>query len=256
MSIVQVDGRPFFLKRGVIGCMLIHGFTGVPKEMRWLGEQLAGENYSALGVRLFGHGTDQKDLLRVRWQDWYLSVEDGYQMLRSYCDKVYLAGFSLGGILSLLFATKFPVDGVITYSTPFEFPLSRFRPFVGLIPLIARFWRFFPKGERGWADNSLAIGHFEYPSYPIRAAYELHLVLKEMRSSISNVNVPVLIVHSKSDRSVQPYHAPMIYDQLNHHEKRIFWLAESGHVVTADIEREKVAQATIEFIERLSKPER
>jgi carboxylesterase len=237
MNIVQVDGRPFFLKRGKIGCMLLHGFTGVPKEMRWLGEQLAEENYSVLGIRLFGHGTDQKDLLRVRWQDWYLSVEDGYRVLRSYCDKVYLAGFSLGGILSLLFATKFPVDGVITYSTPLEF------------------WRFFPKGEREWADNSLAIGHFEYPSYPIRAAYELHLVLKEMRASISQVNVPVLIVHSKSDRSVQAYQAQMIYDQLSHPEKSVFWLDESGHVVTADVEREKVAQATIEFIQRFSNPD-
>jgi carboxylesterase len=252
MNIVQAEGRPFFLKRGKIGCILIHGFTGVPKEMRWLGEQLAKEDYSVLGIRLFGHGTHQKDLLRARGRDWLLSLEDGYRLIGGYCDQVYLAGFSLGGILSLLFASKFPVQGVITYSTPYQFPIPQVRPFLRFIPLLAQFWRYFPKRDPDWSDMSLSEGHFEYPSYPIRGAYELHLLLTQLRSQLPILNVPVLIVHSKSDRSVGSENAQMIYDHLKNGEKSIYRLDESGHVVTCDLEREKVAQATIDFIRMVS----
>jgi carboxylesterase len=252
MNIVQVEGAPFFLKRGKTGCILIHGFTGAPKEMRWLGDQLADEDFSVLGIRLSGHGTDQNDLLRARWQDWFLSVEDGYHLLRGYCEKVILVGLSLGGILSFLFSSKFPIHGVVSYSTAIDIPIERIRPFVPLLPLISKFWKFAPKDEPDWTDKNLAEGHFEYPSYPIRAVYELHLLLTEMRSHLSDVKAPVLLVHSKADQSVPPKHSQMIYENLGTEDKEIVWLEKSGHVVTGDLEKEKVLQATLKFIRRLS----
>jgi carboxylesterase len=46
------SAEPFYFPGGKTGCLLVHGFTGSPKEMRWMGEYLAGQGYTVLGVRL------------------------------------------------------------------------------------------------------------------------------------------------------------------------------------------------------------
>jgi len=41
--------EPFFLPGNRVGCLLVHGFTGAPKEMRWMGEFLNQQGYTVLG---------------------------------------------------------------------------------------------------------------------------------------------------------------------------------------------------------------
>src|SRR5512143_2591480 len=87
-------------------CLLIHGFTGAPKEMRWMGEYLHGRGYTCLGVRLAGHATRPEDMVRAHWTDWTASVEDGYHLLCGITSDIFLAGLSMGGVLSLLLSTR------------------------------------------------------------------------------------------------------------------------------------------------------
>src|SRR5436309_331310 len=49
-----------------LGCLLVHGFTGTPEEMRPLGEALAARGFPVHAVRLAGHGTDVAELARTR----------------------------------------------------------------------------------------------------------------------------------------------------------------------------------------------
>src|ERR1700690_3229103 len=106
--------EPFLFPGSRTGCLLIHGFTGAPKEMRTMGEYLNQQNhYSCLGVRLNGHATQPEDMIRSNWSDWTASVEDGYHLLRGACDRIYLVGLSMGGVLSLLMSTRLDVAGVV-----------------------------------------------------------------------------------------------------------------------------------------------
>ena len=54
--------EPFYLPGNNIGCLLVHGFTGAPKEMRWMGEFLGNQGYTVLGIRLAGHATTPEDM--------------------------------------------------------------------------------------------------------------------------------------------------------------------------------------------------
>src|SRR5512147_3178945 len=92
-------------------CLLIHGFTGTPKEMRWMGEFLNRHGYTCLGIRLTGHATNPEDMIRSNWTDWVASVEDGYHLLRGFADHIYLVGLSMGGALALLMSTRLDVKG-------------------------------------------------------------------------------------------------------------------------------------------------
>src|SRR5512140_2984466 len=113
-SLTMQGAEPFLLPGGETGCLLIHGYTGTPFEMRMLGDFLAQAGYTVLAPRLSGHATQPEDMLRGRWQDWQASVEDGLNLLKGCTERQVVMGLSLGGVLALLTAARFPVSGVVS----------------------------------------------------------------------------------------------------------------------------------------------
>lgn len=241
--------EPFFMPGGPVGVLLVHGFTGTPKEMRWMGEYLARQGYSVLGVRLAGHATHPDDLIRTRWQDWLGSVEDGYHLLKCVSEEIVVAGLSMGGILSLLFAARYPVSGLIAMSTPYELPPD---PRMRYLNLIWRFIPTVPKGEPDWQDPTPAQDHIDYPHYTTRAIIELNALTMEMRSSLSDISAPALLIHSKKDGSVPYEHMGKIYSRIKSQDKQMFTVENSGHVIIRDSEKERVFEAAKAFIHRIS----
>src|SRR5439155_12612378 len=84
-----------------LGCLLVHGFTATPDEMRPFGEALARRGFPVRGVRLAGHGTSVADLARTGAADWIASVEAGRAALARDVAHVALVGMSLGALLAL-----------------------------------------------------------------------------------------------------------------------------------------------------------
>lgn len=235
-------------------CLLIHGFTGTPKEMRWLGEHLHRQGYTCLGIRLAGHATQPEAMIRSRWTDWVASVEDGYNLLRGISDAIFLIGLSMGGDLSLLMSTQLRVKGVIALSTPARLPTDY--P-VWLMELLSRFIKFRPKSKdppgSGWFDPAAYRDHIAYPENPVRSAAELKKLLLQMNAALPKVTVPVLLMHSRDERYVLPDNIELIYRGLVHTpDKTRLYVTGSGHVLPRDASREQVFQAALEFIQRVS----
>jgi carboxylesterase len=252
MNVILEGGEPFFFSGGSTGCLLIHGFTGAPKEMRWLGEQLASEGYTVLGVRLFAHATKTEDMIRARWRDWVASVEDGYHLLHESCDQIVPIGLSMGAVLAILSGASHPVAGIIACSAPISTPDPRAALLRPIIPILGYFWRFTTKQEAYWHNPEFAKDHLEYPAYPIRAVAELEDLIKEMRGRLHEVQAPVLLIHSKADETLPPHHPEGILQGLGSQDKRICWLENSGHVVTRDSERRKLFRESHSFIQRVT----
>src|SRR3954466_2961289 len=64
-------GDPFdFDGDGSVGVVCVHGFTGSPYDMRFLGGELARAGFHVHGLMLPGHGTRIEDLDATRWTDW------------------------------------------------------------------------------------------------------------------------------------------------------------------------------------------
>ncbi len=234
-------------------CLLIHGFTGTPKEMRWMGEFLNQQGYTCLGIRLAGHATDPEDMIRCNWTDWTASVEDGYQLLRAVSSNIFLIGLSMGGVLSLLMSTRLDVKGVVAISTPYKLPED---PRLRHVDWIAKMIAFMPKsGEEpgsGWFDKEAWKDHVSYPQNPVRSIGQLNRLLGEMRAALSVVRVPVLQIHSKDDHYVLPENMELIYADLeNVLDKTRLYVTGSGHVVPRDAARLQAFQHALEFIERI-----
>jgi carboxylesterase len=240
--------EPFLFPGGSTGILLIHGFTGTPKEMRSMGKYFSDRGFSVLGVRLAGHATHPDDMLRVHWQDWMSSVEDGYHLLRGMTNEIVISGLSMGGVLTLLFAAQYKISGLIAMSTPYSLPPDprmRFLPWLRLImPRV-------PKGETDWQDPSPQDDHIDYPYYPTKAILELSALVTEMQAALPGITAPALLMHSRKDGGVEYKNMEKIYNHIGSLEKEMFTIENSGHVIVRDLEKDRVFEAAEKFIQRI-----
>jgi carboxylesterase len=249
---------PFFYPGNTIGCLLLHGITGTPFEMRWLGQHLNTQGYTVYGPRLAGHGTTPEDLARVTWREWYACALAGYEMLRSHCQKVFIIGLSMGGVLTLLVSSRVSVDGLVTLSAPFEIKDPRRL----LLPVISLFIKTLPKGydeqETEHFDRLIKAeqqrrgeeptGHPSYQAWVVPGIVQFLKMLDEMQAGIGRITVPSLHIHSKADETVPFENLQLIYEAIGSADKQMLVLEKSGHCVAEDIEYPIVHHAVAEFI--------
>lgn len=253
--LILPTAEPFFFpgkgENAGIGCLVQHGFTGTPKEMRWLGEYLNGRGYTVCGMRLTGHATQPEDMIRSRWRDWLASVEDGYHLLRSSCEKVFLLGLSMGGVLSLVAASRLPVQGVVAMSTPYKLPDDwRLR----YVKILSKIQPYMPKSENagdGWFGDAWK-QHVAYPANPVRSIGELNELLGVMRAALPQIRLPVLLISSRDDHYIVENSMEMIYADLTTPDKEKIWIEGSGHVITEEPQKEFVFEKAAEFIARVA----
>ncbi len=235
-----------------VGCLLVHGFTGTPKEMRWMGEYLSQQGFAALGPRLAGHATQPQDMIRTNYSDWLASLEDGFRLLSGMTHHIYILGLSMGGALALTAASYLPVRGIVAMSTPYKIP-DDWR--LKYIDMLSKVVPYMPKSKAssgtGWFDPQAWQEHVFYPQHPTRSIGQLNKLLAEMRASLPQVSVPALLIHSRNDHGVWPGSMPAIYQDLGSADKQMLWIENSGHVITRDAQRETVFKAAADFVRRI-----
>ena len=67
---------------------------------------LNNKNLNVYTPRLDGHGTTPEDLKTKSWQDWYNSISRAITLSSLKFEKIFVVGFSTGGLLGLLSTKK------------------------------------------------------------------------------------------------------------------------------------------------------
>ena len=242
----HLDPSAFRLEGGRVGALLVHGFTGSPPEMRPLGDYLHQRGLTVSGPLLPGHGTTIDEMNRSRWTEWANHVETAYQELSDRCDAVFVAGLSMGAVLSLYLAADRPgIPGVVLYS-PAVWPENRL---IILTPILKHFIKKMAKSdESDLTDPEAELLIWSYEENPAVAGHEFYKLLIRVRRVLPQVTQPLLIIHSTGDTAILPTSAPRTYQRVGSTDKELITLQNSGHVVTVDSEWEFVAQKTYEFI--------
>lgn len=233
--------RPFRLRGGGRGCLLLHGFAGTPPEVRGLGEYLAGQGFDVLAPLLAGHGLTPEAMARTRWPDWVRSAEDAYQSLRADCAEVFVAGQSLGGTLALHLAANHPVSGVVTMGamgSPRFFRDWRLRVIGGLKYLVR--WHVPDEADCDLGDPAALRSLHSYVRRPSVCIESLLQFLRIIEAELPRISAPALILHGRRDRTVDVGNAPFILERIGSSDKQITWFEGSGHTITVDLERDQV----------------
>jgi carboxylesterase len=245
-----LDPSAFFFEGGRVGVLLLHGFTGAPTEMRGLGEHLAAQGYTVSGPLLPGHGTEVEDLAGRKWPEWAAAVEAAYSELAGRCDQVFVAGMSLGSLLTANLAAEHPVAGIVLISPAIFFanPLARLTWITGLMPFTVR---------QGGAGTDLVDPEADrrawcYEAIPGRAAHQLTLLRKRVIKLVARITAPALVVMSSGDAQLKYESGPFVMEKIASTDKTLMPLHNSGHNILVDGERESVWEATAEFIARVA----
>jgi carboxylesterase len=253
---VRVDG---FALPGTrpLGCLLVHGFTGAPDEMRPLGEALAAAGFPVRAVRLPGHGTTVDDLARTRWPDWAAAVADGAAVLAREVPCVAVAGMSMGALLALHLAATRPeaVTALVLLGTALAVRDWRLRlvPLLARVPWLARRYALLPKTDRrDIADATARTASFTYEAVPLAAAVELVRLQRVVRRELRRVVQPALVLHGRHDHTVAVAQAARLARRLGSAWVEVHVLERSWHVITLDVERAEVGRLAVDFLARVA----
>ena len=245
-------GEPFNLdgdREVGVGVVCVHGFTGTPYEMRYLGEALAHAGFTVHGLRLPGHGTRVEDLDQTKWSDWANAVEDAYDELRMLCSQVAVVGQSLGGLLALHLASRRNVAAVATLAAPLwlEGLSARVAQWAAdgmlrRIRAIPKFYGSDVRDKRTRAENPC------YDAIPTRALAELAAFMRVVDGELEQIKQPVLVLHGEHDHTAPVACATRIATRTCAARMRI--LPRSYHLIAADVERDIVAAEVVDFLRR------
>ncbi len=240
--------EPFFLSAGENGCLLIHGIAGTPQVFRLMGESLVREGITVSAVRLKGHATRIEDLHLCSYQDWIDSAEEKLLKLSEHCNKVFVAGLSMGGVISLRLARLHPklVKGIITICSPYRLDSFKFR----FVPLAGRFIKTIASGPPSILDPDAV--ELNYKQHSVPAVHELMKLTALVREDLAHIKQPVLIFTARKDNVVNQHDGQRFYDALASESKELVVLNNSHHIATLDYDKEIVFNKTASFIKQHS----
>ncbi|MHB1406530.1 MAG: alpha/beta hydrolase [Desulfitobacteriaceae bacterium] len=243
LKITKKMVEPFYFPGGSTGCLLLHGFTGSPSEMRPLGEFLHAHGWTILGPKLSGHGSTPEELSSTGWEDWTRDAETGALRLREVCARVIAVGLSMGGLLALNLASRGFVNGVISMNAPMILQDWRVK--------FAHLYQPFKKYVDKPSERELE--RFVYERVPVAALTSLNRGIRQTRQELKAIRSPVLLMQSITDETVQPQSVELIASEIarGSRKPRIIYWEKSGHILTLGPEREQIAAEVARFIESI-----
>ncbi len=244
--------------------LLVHGLTGAPAEMRFVGKALNRLGFTVYAPRLAGHGQDVQALERTKYEDWVHSLRDPLYRLKSEVRTVYTAGICVGGAIALMLAHQEPglVEKAVIYSPTLRYdgwnqplwarfasrlinPLKRFKSLHHL--------SFEERHPYGIKDERMRRFLLEGASmkgilqvFPVIALYENFRLNRAMKAALPEIQMPTLLIHAREDDVSSPRNAERI-KALHGGPCDLVYMEDSYHMVHVDRERDQVAQLTADF---------
>ena len=239
----MAGAEPWSAAGGAHGVLVLHGFTGNPQSMRPLAEALAAAGFTVELPLLPGHGTAVEDMLPTRWEDWSGAAEAYFQALASRCDRVVVAGLSMGGTLTCWLAERHPgIDGIALVNPLIEAPDQEFRQGIGAL-LEAGTEVFDAIGSDIKKEGVVEAA---YPGTPLAPVLSLFEGADEVLAGLGTIRCPTLLFSSREDHVVAPVSGDILEQKVGGPVERVH-LENSYHVATLDHDAPLIEQAVVDF---------
>lgn len=250
-----VGAEPFSAGNGRIGCLLVHGFTSTPYDVRACGNFLADAGIAVEAVLLAGHGTRPEHLARTGLEDWLQSIRDGYERLAARTDVVFVLGISLAGNFLLSLTPEIPFAGLILIGTPLRFRYDRvLRATTRVLRAVGKQY------QRKWYHDHWLTPEIRehrptYDRFPLQCAPDCFRAIERSREFLPAVRCPVLILQSTTDHAVDQRTIAEFSTRLGTRDVNVEWFPDRYHVLLIDYGAAEVYASILRFVRSRAVPE-
>ncbi|QTL98384.1 alpha/beta fold hydrolase [Iocasia frigidifontis] len=249
-SVFSLAREQYLPGNSQIAVLLIHGFTGSPYEMTYLGKEINNKiGHTVYIPRLPGHGTNISDFKNSNRHDWLRKVYDSYLNLKKDYQRIYLGGLSMGGVLAIITAARFNIDKLVLIAPAIYVKDSRI--------IFSHFLKYFIKScstkinltpEETEEEEIIAMQQ-EYSSRVyLKQVSELHKLMLLARKKLPLITTNTLVITSKNDNTV-PFKAGIkIKNTIQSRNISSITFNKSSHVICNGREKERCACQVIDFL--------
>lgn len=229
--------EPLFIEGNTRGCLILHGAGG---GSAWDEKEFANILHERSGMTVWlpslrGFGTKPEDLLGVTLEDWLSDAHSGLDRLLETCTNVFIVGHSAGGALTLLTASeRSEVNGIVTWAAPYSVK-SKLLPLLPVLNKTPLLRRAIPKKHSSLASEwLLEKGWVGYEWIPTQVGLVMHEALKRLKTALSRVTCPALIIQGTDDNSVSRDSAQRIFEGIASERKEIYIVDGAPHAIMSD----------------------
>lgn len=246
---VLSGAEPFSADGGPHGVLVLHGFTGNPQSMRGLAEAFAAAGFAVELPLLPGHGTSIDDMLTTTWLDWSSAADAAYRRLAARCERIVIAGLSMGGTLTAWLTAEHDdeVAGAILINAAVEAAAPEFHDM--LREMIRQGHTVMPGIGSDIADPDSK--ELAYEGTPIAPLLSLLEVQDALAARLSRITCPVLIMTSRQDHVVPPSASDVLAERVSGPVERVT-LERSYHVATLDYDRDLIIERAVDFARKVT----
>ena len=193
---------PFIMTHGTKAefvAVVTHGLSDSPYFVKDIAATLFRSGMNIVAPRLRGHGTSPKDLITVNYREWIVDHHNAVQMAHSLGDKLVLSGFSMGGVLSEIYAieNKSDVSALILIS-----PANRVKDPLAIASCLGRHLMTYTSAE---VPEDPVGTKVSYDNMAVNSVCQLNNLIDRLMSSVMvgrRINIPTLTFVTDADQTV------------------------------------------------------
>lgn len=224
------------------GILIIHGFTGGPFEVapfrRFLGSRT---NWKVVVPVLPGHELD-RGVRKASAESWVMAAELELRKLQKEVDEVIVVGFSMGGLIAMYLAMRYPLKKLVLLSAAAKYISPRILVEDARIMMKSSRRRNYPP------DSFYHLYNYKLTHTPVRAALEFLRVVRMVRPYHGEVKTPVCIVQGMQDGIVPAMTAELLYEQLGSQEKHLIYSEHGKHHICYSDDRHVWFEKVLAFM--------
>lgn len=189
--------------------------------------------------KLHGHTGNKKDLRGANYKQWIDSGEQAFLDIREKCDKIFLIGFSMGGLVAVNLAVKYNIDGIITLSSPiyhWDFKMI----YKNILSDLKH--KQFKHAKR----------YIKASSIPFSALFNFKVFQAKSKQLFQEIKVPLFVAQGMADDTVQHRSAEFIYSSAKSKEKSIKYYAKSHHLICCSEDSPQLFEDILDFVNMIS----
>jgi carboxylesterase len=255
------QAAPFFYPgSSEVGCLLGHGFTSSPSEMRWLGQYLSQAGHSVYGARLAAHGLGHRAMRGIAWQNWLGSLRDGYSLLTAQQSSVVMIGHSLSAVLGLYLASQVPIAGLVVLAAPITLRAPLATRLILNTARVVKPYLYMPDRsnldayvqQEQAASGEPTIGRVRYDFWAASAILQFYAAADATRQRLPQVTCPILLIYGDQDETALLSDADYIAQRVASERVERMIVTGASHNLQLGPQRQAIFERVGQFVGSLT----